>query len=254
MAIIKGAPGPDTLTGTSAADTIYGGNGNDRLYGATGNDLLYGGEGTDKAYGGDGIDRIWGGNANDVLIGDGGTDTLYGDQGNDSLYGGTGSDTLYGGDGNDWLYGGSAKGDVDRLYGGGGADHIISTGAGPHHIWDGTGSDVIEVPSVKADRFGDWIHVGKGQPNDVDVIKGVTYEFEKTFGEYASSVYLVDDAGAQVSKVTAAYGNFGGDAGSIDAELKLAFYGGGSAVYRILDLGTEAWARATVVEMISTLA
>lgn len=58
MAVIKGGPGSDSLTGTSSNDIIYGYGGNDILSGRNGNDSLAGGAGFNDYYGGSGADKF----------------------------------------------------------------------------------------------------------------------------------------------------------------------------------------------------
>ena len=90
-AIIIGADGNDSLTGTfvdDAVDEIYGGDGDDTLAGAIGNDELFGELGNDILRGGIGEDKLDGGDGNDNLNGGRGDDLLTGGKGNDTLDGG----------------------------------------------------------------------------------------------------------------------------------------------------------------------
>ena len=51
MAVITGAPGPDTLTGTAETDLIFGGGGDDFISGREGRDLIFAGSGNDTIAG-----------------------------------------------------------------------------------------------------------------------------------------------------------------------------------------------------------
>src|SRR5688572_28214192 len=104
MALDKGTPGNDTLTGTQFDDHLFGLAGNDVLRGFGGNDTLCGGAGRDRLFGGEGNDQLLGGNSHDTLIGGPGADTYEGGAGNDLMVvssalvtrvdGGNGDDTV----------------------------------------------------------------------------------------------------------------------------------------------------------------
>ncbi len=157
MASIIGAPGSDTVTGTSEADlllgdpaissgsvagaepnlvlageghdTVHAGYGADTVHGEGGDDLLMG-MGVTAAPGMAGAsnarldlgDWMDGGAGNDILVGGGGDDDLRGGLGNDLLQGDWGNDTLRGGAGDDRLVGGLG---ADKLLGGAGADVFV---------------------------------------------------------------------------------------------------------------------------------
>jgi hypothetical protein len=104
MALDKGTPGNDTLTGTQFDDHLFGLAGNDVLRGLGGNDTLCGGAGRDRLSGGEGNDQLLGNDGNDTLIGAAGADAFEGGAGNDlmvvssalvaSVKGGAGVDTV----------------------------------------------------------------------------------------------------------------------------------------------------------------
>jgi hypothetical protein len=153
MALDKGTPGNDTLTGTPFDDHLFGLAGNDTLRGLGGDDVLDGGPGNDVLGGGDGHDTLKGqagndtlrgGKGNDCLIGGAGNDTLSGDSGNDHLLGGAGRDRMSGGTGNDTMDGGDGN---DRLLGGAGND-TLTGGAGADKFEGGAGNDLMVVASA----------------------------------------------------------------------------------------------------------
>jgi hypothetical protein len=162
MALDKGTPGNDTLTGTSFDDHLFGLAGNDTLRGLGGDDVLEGGPGNDLLEGGDGHDELKGqagndtlrgGKGNDCLIGGSGNDSLSGERGNDHLLGGAGRDRLSGGSGNDTLDGGTGNDSLaggtgnDRLLGGDGNDTLVG-GTGADRFEGGAGNDLIVVGSA----------------------------------------------------------------------------------------------------------
>ena len=133
MATVKGGPGNDNKSGTTAADLIYGYAGKDSLYGKAGADQIWGGSGDDKLFGEDGKDILRGEDGADQLFGGNDWDILYGGVGNDKLYGEGGTDTLKGEAGGDILNGGSG---IAYLYGGDGNDQLN---------YDPTASDIFVV-------------------------------------------------------------------------------------------------------------
>jgi RTX calcium-binding nonapeptide repeat (4 copies) len=66
--VLRGGPGPQTLTGTAAADSLFGGGGDDSLSGMAGRDRLVGGPGADTISGGPGRDRLLGRAGADRLL------------------------------------------------------------------------------------------------------------------------------------------------------------------------------------------
>ena len=169
MAIIRGTPLLDTLTGSIEADELFGLDGSDQLIGNAGDDTLYGGAAVYNPE--DAADVIFGNAGRDILYGNGGSDWLQAGNHSDTIYGGYGDDTLLGGDlveslgdggdlmiagpgadnvlggaGDDTIYGGVSFVDVtdaaDRLDGGSGND-IIYGNAGDDVLLGGTGNDTV---------------------------------------------------------------------------------------------------------------
>ena len=150
-------------------DYIDGGDGNDTIYGdfigtypaagtTPGNNTLFGGAGNDSITGGDGHDYIDGGTGDDRIYALSGNNTVYGGDGNDSIVtnwssvqagnnwvdGGLGDDTISCGNGNDTIAGGLGNA---TLYGGNGNDLYIVSEQGTSLIFEGGGSDVLQLTS-----------------------------------------------------------------------------------------------------------
>jgi len=176
MAVLRGTPGNDTLTGGIEADLLNGLAGDDFLSGGDGDDELYGSGGDDLLVGGAGIDAMAGHGGNDVYVIDyvedtieegvgGGIDTVRspftvnlrfkyfnvenivlegsedsfgtGNSLNNHIAGNGNSNSLRGNDGNDRLLG---KNSGDWLYGNSGNDTLDGGGAGDT-LFGGAGSD-----------------------------------------------------------------------------------------------------------------
>jgi hypothetical protein len=147
MAISKGTPENEKLTGTGGDDSIFGGLGNDILLGLAGADFLDGGPANDVLKGGSGNDRLKGREGNDKLFGGLGNDTLCGGSGDDMLCGGQGNDILRGGDGNDRLISG---GGADVFKGEAGDDTIVIGDVLPVSADGGSGIDTVNLDALGA--------------------------------------------------------------------------------------------------------
>lgn len=176
-AVIAGAAGADSLTGTLATEKIRGLAGNDRLLAVGGADTLQGGSGNDTLEGGTGATRLEGGEGNDTYVvsaagtvlvevaGEGrdlvrasvsltlaaeiedlvltGTTAIDG-TGNglaNQLTGNGAANRLAGLAGDDLLEGGAGN---DTLTGGDGADRLDG-GAGTDRLEGGAGDDIYLV-------------------------------------------------------------------------------------------------------------
>lgn len=157
---LRGGPGDDDLTGSSAYEEIQSGPGDDVLRGEAHGDFLAGGAGDDLVLGGPGNDDVIGGTGDDTDLAPAGTDHLVGGSGDDTLDDGDadsqpraiGADRLDGGPGDDgvdsylrrsaWVRidltgagpsGETGEGDtltgIERAFGGTGGDVLLGTAA-----------------------------------------------------------------------------------------------------------------------------
>jgi hypothetical protein len=76
FALVRGGPGPDTLSGAGYLTSLLGGLGDDRLIGHSGDQQLRGGAGTDLLEAGPGDDILEGGAGTDVILGGSGNDNV----------------------------------------------------------------------------------------------------------------------------------------------------------------------------------
>lgn len=210
MAIIRGTPGPDALTGTAEADIIRGLGGADGITGLGGDDVLLGGPGNDSIrgqgphlldftlganliLGGAGDDRVEAGLGRDTVLGGPGDDRLFGgydtggfSQGGagelnrrdlgDLMLDGAGDDLLDGNGGNDTLLGGPGD---DTLRGALGAD-VLAGGPG-HDVFRYTRINDTEIDSPPGDGGRDTI-LGFQQGEDVLDLRAYlspTFEFPR---------------------------------------------------------------------------
>ncbi|HEX5775641.1 MAG TPA: VCBS domain-containing protein, partial [Caulobacteraceae bacterium] len=100
VTVNPGAPGTQTIYGSTQNDLIYGGSANDFLYGGAGDDVIQG-YGAGGPTTGQDSDEIYGGSGNDTLSGNQQNDVIYGGSGNDKISGNAGADVLWGGTGQD---------------------------------------------------------------------------------------------------------------------------------------------------------
>lgn len=91
---VRGAQGPNTITGSASGNRIWGGPSIDVIQGGDGDDFIYGGAGDDDLQGGSGDDFI------------------YGEEGDDTLNGGLGDDLLDGYPGKNVVDGGGGDADI----------------------------------------------------------------------------------------------------------------------------------------------
>ncbi|MEO1519393.1 MAG: calcium-binding protein [Cyanobacteria bacterium J06633_2] len=249
--VLTGNAGNDTLTGNGGSDTLDGGTGNDTLSGGTGddryivdslNDVVI--ETTAGVLGGTdqiessvtidlsadanvlnienltltGTDNIDGtGNAlNNTIIGNDGDNRLTGNAGDDRLTGGAGNDTLDGGLGNDVLAGGAND---DTYIIDNATDVIIEN--------TGEGTDVVEssvtfsleetavenltlTGTANIDGTGNELNntiLGNAGANQIDGGTGA----DRLEGGDGDDVYIVDNAGDQVSETNSDPGTGGVD-------------------------------------------
>jgi hypothetical protein len=228
MAIDKGTPGNDTLTGTQFDDHLFGLAGNDALRGLGGNDVLDGGPGNDLLAGGNGHDELTGQTGNDTLRGGTGTDCLaggsgnddlIGDDGNDRLFGGAGRDRMSGNAGNDTLDGGTEN---DRLKGGDGDDLLLGA-AGDDTLIGGTGAD-----QSKGGEGNDLIVVGSAQLVLADGGKGIDTANLDALGASIDLTGALGDKFTNIEKL-----NLGGTTANtlvLSAQAVLDMAGGGGAL------------------------
>lgn len=85
---VRGAQGPNTITGSADSNRIWGG---------PSIDVIQGGDGDDFIYGAAGDDDLQGGTGDDFIYGEGGDDTLSGGVGDDLLDGYPGKNVVDGG-------------------------------------------------------------------------------------------------------------------------------------------------------------
>jgi Ca2+-binding RTX toxin-like protein len=153
MAIIRGTPRDDVISGTDDADRIDSLAGNDLVSGIDGDDTIHGGAGDDRLLGGAGNDDLEGDEGHDVLRGGAGDDRLRGLEDDDRLIGGAGRDTFayeY-----DWI---SAEDDgiIDR-----GDDAILDFTPGTDRLYvyangGGDGWSGLELLDSNGDRRVDF--------------------------------------------------------------------------------------------------
>jgi Ca2+-binding RTX toxin-like protein len=148
-----GSPQADRLRGAFGPNQLSGRGGRDRVTGEFAPDCLNGGSGADELDGYSGDDLFSGGPGDDELIGRNGRDRLFGGPGDDELHGGLGifgapagawRDLLVGGAGNDRIDGGRGR---DTMLGGPGRDTILAREGDSDVVDCGRGPDL-----VKADR------------------------------------------------------------------------------------------------------